>query len=113
MQCAKPGVFKCINKMLKEQKSQSNQIERLNSGEPHKKKQKKYKNLDERLKSIVIVLKNNSRYFKFLSIVTVCIVFYSFLVLLDFKQQTAFYFYNKCTDFDLIYVSYMFILIKL
>ena len=53
MQCAKPGVFKCIAKLMKEQKSQSNQIERLNSGEPHKNKQKKYKNLDERLKSIV------------------------------------------------------------
>ena len=53
MQSAKPGVFKCIDKLMKEQKSQTNQIERLNSGEPHKKKQKKYKNLDERLKSIV------------------------------------------------------------
>ena len=53
MQSAKPGVFKCIDKLMKEQKRQANQIERLNSGEPHKKKQKKYKNLDERLKSIV------------------------------------------------------------
>ena len=40
MQCAKPGVFKCIAKLMKEQKSQSNQIVRLNSGEPHKKKTK-------------------------------------------------------------------------
>ena len=51
MQCDKPGVFKCIAKLLKEQNSQSNQIERLNSDEPHKKKQKIY--LDKRLKSIV------------------------------------------------------------
>ena len=51
MQCAKPGVYKCIAKIMKEQKSQSNQIERLNSGEPREKK--RYKNLDHRLKSIV------------------------------------------------------------
>lgn len=53
MQCAKPGVYKCIAKIMKEQKSQSNQIERLNSGEPREKKKKRYKNLDHRLKSIV------------------------------------------------------------
>ena len=53
MQCAKPGVYKCIAEIMKEQKSQSIQIERLNSGEPREKKQKRYKNLDNRLKSIV------------------------------------------------------------
>ena len=38
---------------MKKKKSQSIQIERLNSGEPREKKQKRYKNLDNRLKSIV------------------------------------------------------------
>ena len=45
MQSAKPGVFKCIDKLMKEQKSQTNQIERLNSGEPHKKIKKNTKTL--------------------------------------------------------------------
>ena len=53
MQCAKPGVYKCIAKIMNEQKIQSIQIESFNSGEPREKKQKRYKNLDNRLKSNV------------------------------------------------------------
>ena len=53
MQCANPGVFKCVQKIVKEQKTQSLEIMRLNAGEPPKKKQKQYRDLDQRLKRIV------------------------------------------------------------
>ena len=47
MQCANPGVFKCIEKIMKEQKTQSLEMQRLNAGEPPQKKQKKYRALDQ------------------------------------------------------------------
>ena len=47
------GVFKCIEKIMKEQKTQNLEMQRLNAGEPPQKKQKKYRALDQRLRTIV------------------------------------------------------------
>ena len=40
LQCANPGVFKCIEKTVKEQKTQNLEMIRLDAGEPSIKKQK-------------------------------------------------------------------------
>ena len=53
MQCAKLGVFKFIETFVKQQKTQNLAKLRLDAGEPPKEKQKKYRALDQRLKTIV------------------------------------------------------------
>ena len=49
MQCANPGVFKWICYNNERAKTQSMQTERINLGEPQNKKNKKYKDLYNRL----------------------------------------------------------------